>query len=355
MKNLLKNFFVLMTMVSICALPLTSCGDDDEKTTPADKTELNALITDCEDLLASATTAEYPQEAITAFTNAVNLAKVAAAAPNLTQQEVNNVVANLNNAKTIFEKQAYSYIPEENLVIGLSFDEANNTELTTTGLHALKANLVAGPSEIFGTDTSKPTYVDGVQGKAIHFAKGSHLEITNYTSDFLNNTMSVAVWVKPEVTRGGNYIASLNFWNNWKFQVQENNKPFFTVATTVGITDADNETPNSAPNNAWTHLVVTLDLSKKELSFYVNGVLTKTWNNTTKGNLSGSIAAPFTNTIPFLIGAGNTYAGALQYYDWQGWNTPETWDYFIGSMDEFKLYNIALDAGQISNLYNTEK
>ncbi len=357
MKNLTRTLFVFVMTMSIFALPLTSCGDDDDdkKTNPADKTELNALIEDCDALLATATTDEYPQSAIDAFQQAVNTAKAAATSTALTQTQVDNIVVNLTNAMTQFEKQAFSYIPDEALIIGLSFDEANAAELTTNGAHALKAVLTAGPSEIFGSDTSKPTYVEGVKGKAIHFTKGSHLEIANYTSDFLSNTMSIAVWVKPEATRGGNYIASLNFWNNWKFQVQEQNKPFFTVATTAGITDADNEAPNSAPNGEWTHLVVTLDLSKKELSFYVNGEWTKTWTSTTKDKLTGTMAPAFTNTIPFLIGAGNTYAGALEYYDWQGWNTPETWDYFIGSMDEFKIYNIALESGQISNLYNTEK
>lgn len=361
MKNLLKNFFGLMVIVSLCSLTFTACSDDDDDSpSNVDKTELNALITECETLLNNASTTDYPQAAITQFSTILTTVKEAANSSSITQQQVNNLTVQLTEAETAFLESAYGAIPADALVIGLGFDEGTD-ELTTTGKRQLKAVLTAGPSEVFGSDTSKPTYVDGQNGgKALHFAKGGHVEIPTYTSsDFLSNTISIAVWVKPDSVRAGNYIASLNYWNNWKFQIQEQSKPFFTVAATAGVTDADNESDNSAPNGKWTHLVMSLDLSNSKLTFYVNGTATKTWDSTSKGNLKAPMAQFYTSTavgqLPFMIGAATTYAEASSAWDWAGWNNPKGWDYFAGAMDEFKVYNVALTDGQVSKLYNDEK
>lgn len=67
----------------------------------------------------------------------------------------------------------------------------------------------------------------------------------------------------------------MNYWENWKLNLQNEGKPFFTVATTVAGVDADNEHVESFPINTWTHLVVSMDLNAHTLSFYVNGELTK--------------------------------------------------------------------------------
>ena len=164
------------------------------------------------------------------------------------------------------------------------------------------------------------------------------------------------LFVKPDLTRPGNYIISYNYWNSWKFQLQEQNKPFFTVHTNEdGWVDADNESDFSAPNETWTHLVVTLDLTAKKLVFYVNGALTKEWDNTTKPGLTGNAPWEYKNTLPLLIGACTTYAEADAEWNWDWGRTPEGWDGFYGAIDELKVYNIALTDGQVAKLYKDEK
>jgi len=351
--NFLKNAMIAFMFVTCTGSLLVACnGDDDGE--KVDKTALTALITECEGIASNASTGDYPQSAIDAFSTVIGTVKTASATASIKQTEVDNLVTQLTEAKNIFLDAAYADIPASALLLGLSFDEGQGTQLTATGKNLI-AKLQAGPTEIFGTDTNLPTFVDGKKGTAMYFNNGSHLAIETFSAnDFLGKKMSVSVWVKPEDTRPGNYIMSYNYWNSWKFQLQENNKPFFTVRTDVGWTDADNEADFSAPNNAWTHLVVALDLDNETLDFYVNGFLTKRWDSETKPNIKGSIFN-YDNNLPVLIGACTTYAEADAEWDWDWAREPASWDWFYGAMDELKVYNIALTQGQVTRLYETEK
>ena len=227
MRNLTKLYTLLLMVLVSSALIFTSCNDD-EDIVEGDKTELNALIVEADAMSAAATTDDYPQAAINAFNTTLQNVKTASA-EKLTQEEIDNLEVQLTQAMETFDAANYDAIPETALLIGLSFNEGSGTQLTAEGKN-LVATLMTGPSQIFGTNTNLPSFIDGISGKAMYFNNGSHLEINGYTaSDFLGNKLSIAVWAKPDSTRPGNYIVSYNYWNSWKFQIQEQNKPFFTA------------------------------------------------------------------------------------------------------------------------------
>jgi hypothetical protein len=351
-KNLIRNMLIACIGILLAA-GYASCNNGSEPPEKqADKTALNEIITECEALLAEATEEDYPKAAIETFKAVVNTAKTAAANSAIVQTAVDNLVVQLEEAKKVFLASAYGAIPESALLLGLRFDEGQGDRLTTEG-RTLVAKLTAGPSEIFGNDTHLPTFVDGKIGRAMHFEKGANLRIDDYASaDFMGNQLSIAVWVKPDETRAGNYIMSLNYWNTWKFQIQEQNKVFFTVKTSLGHVDADNQADFSVPNDAWTHVAVSLDLTAGKLNFYINGKYSKEWTVEDRPNLTGAMADYATN-LPLLIGTATTYAEANAEWDWT-WNTVKAWDYFVGSMDELKVYNIALTEGQVAKLYKDE-
>jgi len=354
--NLFKNAFIACVSIALFAAVMSGCSKSDTPATKADQTKLTALVDSCTTLLASSTVStDYPAAAITAFQTVLTNTKTAAANSAITQSAVDNLVVNLRAAKTTFFAAAYGAIPSTALLMGLTFDETvTNNQITTEG-KPLTAVLKMGPSEVFGTATNLPTFVAGKVGKAVYLSNGSHLEISNYTAnDFEGKTLSIAVWVRPDSTRAGNYIMSLNYWNTWKFQLQEQNKPFFTVTTSVGGTDADNQADNSAPNKAWTHLVVSMNLTTGNLTFYVNGASTMVWTSTTKPNLSGSVKA-YATVLPLMIGACTTYPEVIAKWDWVTPPIkPQGWDGFIGALDELKVYNIALTDGQVAKLYKDE-
>ncbi len=358
MKKLINSIFMVALMALIPAM--TAC-EENGGNTPAnlDKTELNALITECEELAAAATADDYPQEAINTFKKTISDVKTAADAAT-SQSVINNLVVQLKEAKTTFEQSAFDAIPTAALLLEYNFDTDAATQVST-GTQKLAAVAKAGPAEVFGTAAQAPVYVEGVKGKAAKLNNGAYFAIDNYNATtFLPKDLSIAVWVNPDEVRAGNYIISLNYWNNWKLNLQNESKPFFTVATADGIIDADNETVESAPANKWTHLVISLSLTDHTLTFYVNGEMTKVWDANGKPQLAANTLAPeFVSTLgtklPMLIGCATTFEEAASW----SWTTlpilPTGWDNYVGSIDELKVYNIALTAGQVSKLYNAEK
>lgn len=358
--NLFKNAFNACVGLALFAAVFTACTkSSDNPVAMANKTTLTAVIDSCQMLSTSATTTDYPQAAITSFQTTLASAKTAAGNTTITQTAVDNLVVQLRAAENMFLATAYGAIPASSVLFALTFDEGTGTQLTTTGSKAWTAMLMAGPSQLFGTNTGVPTFVAGKKGKAMHFAAGSHLEINDYTaSDLLSTKMSIAVWVKTDSVRANNYIISYNDWYTWKFQTEDHGKPFYTVITAKGGTDADNETVNSVPNATWTHLVISLDLVAGKLDMYVNGVNTKEWTTVTKPNLTGTIMqyTPVSSAkLPLMIGEAFPYAEAKAVWPaaW-GWETIPNWGYFTGSMDELKVYNIALTDGQVAKLYKDE-
>jgi hypothetical protein len=142
-------------------------------------------------------------------------------------------------------------------------------------------------------------------------------------------------------------------FHRYKLQTQGGGKPFFTYKKVDGgIIDADNETDNSITAGVWKHVVISLNVTTKELKFFVNGTLTKTWTESNKG--IGPLIQTLTSPAPqpFIIGCVATDA---ELASWTWTETSTSLGYFKGAIDELKIYNIALSDGQVSKLYNDEK
>lgn len=352
MKKLMKLQTLLIMLVISSVMILGSCKDDDEGIVEGDKTELNALIVEADALAASATSADYPQADIDTYKTTLATVKTAAATP-LTQTQIDNLEIQLAEAMTTLESKAYGFIDEAlYLNAGWHFDEGAGTTATAYSTAKHIATFAAGNAGVFGAAALSPTWVDGVNGKAVYLNNGAHLEAP-YTTAFLPANITISVWVKPESLYENNYILSQNFWNGYKLQTQGGGKPFFTYKKVDGgIVDADNESDNSIVAGSWNHIVVSVNGTTKELKFYVNGTLTKTWTETSKGigPLTQTLTAP--DPQPFIIGCVATDA---QLATWTWTETATSLGYFKGAIDELKIYNIALADGQVSKLYNDEK
>jgi len=354
MKNLMNFRTLLIMMIVSSAMILGSCKDDEDPIVEGDKTELNALIVEADALANDATSADYPQAAIDAYKSTLATVKTAAATP-LTQAEIDNLETQLTEAMNTFEAQAYGFIDEAlYLNAGWHFDEGTGTTATAFSTTKHVATFFKGNTVIMGASAMSPSWVDGVNGgKAVYLDKGAHLEVP-YTTAFLPVDITISVWVKPDALYENNYIVSQNYWNGYKLQTQGGGKPFFTYKKVDGgIIDADNETDNSVKAGQWNHIVVSVNGTTKELKFYVNGTLTKTWTEANKsiGPLTRILTAP--DPQPFIIGCVATDAELAANF--MSWTTADNFGYFKGVIDELKVYNIALADGQVSKLYNDEK
>ncbi|MDP2422831.1 MAG: LamG domain-containing protein [Bacteroidales bacterium] len=354
MKNLMKLQTLLLMLIVSSVMILGSCKKDDP-IVEGDKTALNALIVQADVLAAGATPSAYPQTAIDNFKAVLATVKTAAATK-LTQVEINNLVTQLTEAMATFRSQAYGYINEAlNLNAGWHFDEGTGTTATAFSTVKHVATFVKGNVALLGADAMLPTWVTGVKGgNAVLLNKGANLQVP-YTTSFLPVDISISVWIKPTELYEHNYIISQNYWQGYKLQTQGGGKPFFTYKSTKAvdpIINADNEMDHSIRAGFWNHIVITLNGTTKELKFYVDGTLTKTWTEATKG------IAPLIQTLtnpapqPFIIGCVATDAEVAANMSWA---TADNHGYFKGAIDELKIYNIALTDGQVSKLYNDEK
>lgn len=362
MKIVFSKACLFMLAVITATSLMAGCKKDKNDDVPiadVDKTRLETLIIECQALLDGATTADYPQTNITAFSNAVVDAETVRDNPNASQTQVDAAYNSLSLAKNSFVESRYQDVPESSIIAFFDFDEIDNNTIASTGTNPVVGVLNPGPAEIFGEQEVLPYLVDGVDGSAIYFNQGSFLAVENYDPfDFLMNNMSWSVWVKLDDTIGpDNCVFSLNYSNNWELIIDANGRPVFSVNTTAGLVDMNGAAAGTVEPGTWVHLAVTMDLNDGTVVFYVNGIHSQTWNAADDNNLSGNIAAPYQSPLerqlPLLIGAVTIYDEALTW-DWDSWNTPATWGSMSGALDNLTFYNSALTPGQIARIYQQQ-
>ena len=308
--NNMKKIYSFIAMACLMVMPMfTACSEKGgDETTPADKTALEAEIAECQEILESAADT-YPAYAIEDFQEVLDLVNEALADDNISQTAVNNLLAQLQEARETLLATAFEDIPEENLLLAYDFEsEADN---------------------------------------------GSHLEISTFDYNaILKDEFAISVWVKPTAIVSGNYVFSINKWNTCKLNIQNEGKPFFTPNLDGNAIDSDNETAGSVTTDKWTHLVVTISLSKDQMQFFVDGRLTKTWDTEGKPALAGSAwNIPTDEDHVIYIGTSSSYTPGDSEV------APETWEAnesFNGAIDNLKIYDVALSAGQVSKLYSDE-
>ncbi|NOU47637.1 MAG: LamG domain-containing protein [Bacteroidales bacterium] len=322
---------------------------------------LYALIAECETLANAATADDYPQAAIDEFKDKIETVKTAFVAL-LTEVQINNLNINLTESRHTFDTQIYGYIDESlYLNAGWHFDEGTGTTATSFSTAAQVATFTKGWTTLLDADAALPTWIDGVKGgKAIYLDNGAHLEVP-YSPSFLPADISISAWIKNDLQGWeNNCIVSQNYWWGYKFATQSAGKPLFTErinATSVQDFDA---VDGIVTPLVWTHVVVSLNSTTKELKFFINGVLAhKFTGEDNVGPLTQTLSfVDGTNTYtaqPFLIGSFATDAEIADKPDNFSWITTANVASFKGAIDELKIYNIALADGQVSRLYKVEK
>lgn len=165
-----------------------------------------------------------------------------------------------------------------------------------------------------------------------------------YSDDFQLSSLTISAWVRPSedlasvskhtsiVTRGEDASTdqaafglsvthASSSWGNGVSAHYEDN----------GDTDYFFDTPYYPQAGSWTHLAATRD-SSGQLNLYGNGQLLETWDSTPD---------PTTNCFQDLV------IGAY----WYNPSSPYLANFFPGSIDDVFLYNRALSASEIGELY----
>ena len=196
------------------------------------------------------------------------------------------------------------------LVAAYGFDEGTGT--TVTDLSGNGNN---------GTVSNTTWATAGKFGKALTFnGSSSRVTIPDSASLHLTTGMTLEAWVNPSsVSSAWKDVIYKGGTDNYLLEGTTNHSSVPGGGATIN--GADIITFGTAPlaTSTWTHLAETYDGST--LSFYVNGVQVATQA------VAGSI---LTSATPLQIGSDSTFG-----------------QYFAGTIDEVRVYNVALNQAQI--------
>jgi hypothetical protein len=215
--------------------------------------------------------------------------------------------------------------------------------------------------------------VPGVSGKAIKGSAKKFIKYSSFNDWVQSSSFTMSTWIKKDGQTlnnlGGNgpeYIFSLRssdggyHWSNGIMIVflEGNNAACAVKVMCVSPSDPGNpassatdawftwenaETIPGILNNNWHHIALTYDAGTSAMKLYIDGVVNanvKTWGGHGAIRLAtGKIGEYRLGRGPRNDDDGDGEAGWLQ-------------SSLKGSMDQFRLYSIALSATEIQALYN---
>jgi hypothetical protein len=197
-----------------------------------------------------------------------------------------------------------------------------------------------------GTLVSGPVPVAGKIGQALRF-DGTSQKITYGTNvasfKFGTGSFSISAWVRP-VNKTGQVPAIFGVPSgNGTVSRYGLTLDYITTPGSTGVRafmQADSNhiisvtSSQTLPNNKWAHLVMVVDRVGQVVTAYVNGIPT-----------SGSIAGSF--NLSDVVSPGGTAVTGAQV---NGSN-----DFVLGSIDDVRIYNRALSAQEVQQLYFMER
>ncbi len=351
--------FILMATVLLTAGLFAACSSDDDAP-PVVKTELTADVTAANNLLSTTSegvaTGNYIKGSQADLSAAIAEAQAVVDDATATQTAVTNATVALAAAVAEYETQKVVPIDPSNLIGQWTFDQIAAATVGTVVKDYSGSNrdgVIKAGHAFWGGGT--PTLVAdryGDANKALHFNQGGNVEIP-YNAALNPTTMSISLWAKADVNSpivNNQYMIAMNRWNGYKLNFQDSPKAFFTVKAVVpGVADpAYYDRDNASPlvtQGQWWHIVVTF--GGGHMMFYLNGVLVKDWDNTPGTAIlqSSPVNLVFGQDLP---STGYSLSEAdPNYLNWGG--------FYIGTMDEVRIYKSVLTASQVTSIYEVEK
>lgn len=191
-----------------------------------------------------------------------------------------------------------------------------------------------------GTLVSSPSWGTGKYGSALTFNGSNYNYVTIPISSSLNLTSAgtLALWEKTSATATGyeTLAGNVNWWADYAgFDISLNSSGGFNVEvadTSGGLSEKETTPSQRYDDQKWHHLVFSWSgIGTNTGKLYADGLLVDQFNITNNA---------VSNVYPFSIG---TSCG--------GCNGTTTAHFFTGTIDDVRVYNRALTAGEVYELY----
>lgn len=200
------------------------------------------------------------------------------------------------------------------------------------------------------------TFAGGIKGQALKGAKNAYVLFTPTPAILGLKSFTMTYWVNSQSTTAAGGIIGLvtlsntkNFWGNMetffenggtnengKFRAHVQNDSLDTWVSKDGLINLF---------DSWNHITVSYDGASSTFNLYVNG--SKTYTNTVKdfGNINWKDSGKMVfGTDQFQTDPSQTVAA-----DAQSWAS-----FLTGSLDEVRIYNIALSDTDVDALVKLE-
>lgn len=295
---------------------------------------------------------QYIPGAKKALDSVIHLGTEVSSSSSVTQQQVNNAISNLLRSAETFSAQQLQEVSVENL---MGYWKFNGNADDSSGHHndgMLKTNWMGADAAHAVDGGTVPKLVAdrfGVPGSAYYFDKGATVEVP-YSNSLNPKSMTISLWLKTDqISNGGDYMFALNRWSGYKLNLQGSNFLYFTIYKGNGdyVADDDGGSASAVTLGAWVHAAVSYDNANSVVKFYLNGKLVRT--------LTDKIGPPYTLTTPYNITIGNELPKSK--YNLADSNNPDYYwapDYFTGTLDDIRFYNIALTDKEVLSVYTAE-
>lgn len=223
------------------------------------------------------------------------------------------------------------------------------------------------------TPTMQPnvTYVTGRRGQAYQGANMAHLLYTLPAASKMKSltSFSVAMWLKSPLVTGDPEVTIFEigksddlFWGNLKLGLLRldatadslNFKAFFLKDGAVWSGQHISYSDPLFPINIWMHLVFQYDQNTSKFMIYKDGVKIETNDGVENRWAAGDDVVPrpplgplaFVNADKINIGAWRPKTEGTAEDAWMGW--------FLGNLDELRVYDKALTAAEVKALFDAE-
>jgi len=370
MKTKFRISAMLFMATALAAMIVASCSKDDP-IPPPDLTALKASIAAAQTALDAAVEGkadgQYPTGSKTALQAAITAGQAVVDNEATTQAQADAAKVSVDTAVTTFQALVIKPIAEENLVAHWAFDEGTGTTANDASANHFNGTFKAGPVAPHW-HSNLPTWTTdraGAANKALHFDGGS-VEVPYNTKLNPTQAITVSAWLMgTDTVKAANRFLGLQSWIGYKFELQDGNIPFFSMGwsdgTNTGTYDHDAAQALPKLDNKWYQVAATFVPGK--MVFYINGVKVKEYTDTP--NPGNSISAkPYNLTIGQDFPTDKYYMGDPG--DWSNFSDPTKPDqyhvipvsgggFFQGSLDDVRIYNIALSDTQVGALYAQEK
>jgi hypothetical protein len=215
------------------------------------------------------------------------------------------------------------------------------------------------------------TYVEGRRGQAYQGANEAHLLYTLPTTSKLKTltSFSLAMWFKSPLVTGDPEPTVFEigkstdfFWGNLKFALNRLDatadslkiKAFFFKEGAVWSGQHISYSNNVFVTGMWMHLVIQYDATTSKFMIYKDGVKIETSEGVENRWAAGDDVTPrpplgalsFVNADVINIGAWRPKSEGTAEDAWMGW--------FLGNLDELRVYDKALSGVEVKSLYDAE-